>query len=372
MRVRRLLLAIFLCVIVFLLLITAWFSYRFFYVPINSTQKPILYVVSPGQPINQLAQGWHQAGQLPDPNFFILMAKLQRRLNKIKAGEYQLQPGATAWVLSKKLASGVVLLHKITFVEGWTFNQVMRALNTNPHLNHTLQEKDRATIMEILGSSQVNPEGMFYPDTYFFALGTKDTKILRMSYNLMQKKLQSAWQHRAASLPYQQPYDALIVASMIEKETALARERPLIAGVILQRLKIGMRLQIDATVIYGMGQNYQGTITRKDLAIDTPYNTYTRKGFPPSPIALPSISSIKAALHPQGDKALFYVARGDGSHIFTNDLQAHHQAIAAYLLPRKAVMYSISRRCVSPALMLNYWKLLGRSPQMTLVSEVKS
>ncbi|HVV68921.1 MAG TPA: endolytic transglycosylase MltG [Gammaproteobacteria bacterium] len=356
---RRWLLAGFLCVILLALLIIGWLSYRFFYVPISTASQPTLYIVSPGETISQLAFNLHQKDKLPDPRFFLLMAKLHGHVHSIRSGEYLLPVDITPRRLLQKINKGDVLLHKITFVEGWTFNQVMRAINANPYLQHTLQNKDPQTIMQTLGLSPENPEGMFYPDTYLFALGTKDTKILHMSYQLMQKRLQHLWSQRAANVPYQQPYEALIVASMIEKESAQAKERPLIAGVILRRLKIGMRLQIDATVIYGMGQNYSGAITRKDLQTDTPYNTYTRAGLPPTPIAMPSYTAIKAALHPQGDKALYYVAKGDGSHIFTDNLQAHHNAVAAWLLPKTALSYALSRRCVSAALMLNYLKLLA-------------
>lgn len=356
---RRLWLIIIFSAVLLTLLWLGWFSLRFFFTPIVASNQPLKILVSPGMTITQLAENLYGKGLLKDPHYFILLAKLRGQLTQLKAGEYLLAPDATPSQLLKKLVKGDILLHKITFVEGWTFQQIQNALAANPALTKTLQNQSPQDIMALLGHPGESPEGQFYPDTYLFSYGVKDSKILRMSFDLMQKKLNKAWQNRDPRIDafYRTPYQALIVASMIEKETALPKERPLIAGVIINRLQKGMRLQIDATVIYGLTNKHPGGLTHTDLMTDTPYNTYTRSGLPPTPIAVPGITSIEAALHPSITKALYYVAKGDGSHVFSNDLHAHHLAVQRYLLTRKLAL--TIPYCVSSELMQHLWKQLG-------------
>ncbi len=351
-------------VVLLTLLWLGWLSLRFFLFPMVATDRPLRIVVAPSITLTQLVEDLHHQGILKDPYYFMGVAKLHTHFTQLKAGEYLLPPHATPNEFLEKLLKGKILLHKITFVEGWTFQQMLKAMAANPALTHSLQNQSPQAIMASLGHPGESPEGQFYPSTYLFGFGVKDIKILRMSFDLMQKKLKLAWQKRDPSVDrfYQTPYQALIVASMIEKETALARERPMVAGVIINRLQKGMRLQIDATVIYGLAEKHPGGLTHTDLITDTAYNTYTRGGLPPTPIAMPGYTSIEAALHPKPTQALYYVAKGDGSHVFSNDLQAHHLAVQRYLLARKTSLNL--PYCISSALLLHFWQRLdiGSSP----------
>lgn len=360
------------------LIFALWLYILFNTSPISSDKNPITFIVPKNASVFEIANLLQTQGINQKTYYSLLLAKSLGRFNQIKAGEYQIAPDATPRQLIGKLAKGQRLLHKITFPEGWTFTQMMTALASEPRLSHTVQTN--ADVMKALGDSNENPEGMFYPDTYLFTLATKDTQIFSQAYDLMQKKLAQAWTERAQDLPYKTPYEALIVASLIEKEAFLAKERPIIAGVILRRLKIGMRLQIDAAVSYGLKteqKEAEGTknhrLTRSDLLADTPYNTYTRNGLPPTPIAMPGIASINAALHPASGTALYYVAKGDGSHIFSDSLQGHQTAVQAYraqqhlaedahyLQPYKEVSTSV-QLCISSQLLLGYWHaFLARS-----------
>jgi UPF0755 protein len=250
---------------------------------------------------------------------------------RIHAGEYQLPAGTTPLALLAKLVAGDVYLHQITFVEGSRFKDVLAALRAHPAVAAT--DLDAAAIMSALGAAGVHPEGQFFPETYRFPHGTSDVEILRVAHEALAAKLQDAWRSRAPGLALPTDYDALIVASIIEKETSLASERKLIAGVIHERLRRNMRLQMDPTVIYGLGDSFDGDLRRQDLERDTPYNTYTRAGLPPTPIALPGGLSIEAAVAPEVTGAIYYVAtgRGDGSHHFSATLEEHNRAVAAYL-----------------------------------------
>ena len=231
------------------------------------------------------------------------------------------------------MSDGDVSQAGITFIEGWTFRQIREALNSSEGIEHISMELTDAQIMERIGASESNPEGLFFPDTYYFVQGMSDIDILQRAYRTMQAKLQAAWDKKTQSLPYQSPYQALIMASIIEKETAKASERPLVAKVFLNRLKIGMRLQTDPTVIYGLGQKYEGNLHKVDLQNDTPYNTYTREGLPPTPIAMPGMASIEAALNPATQSsALYFVSKRDGSHAFSSSLEEHNRAVVRYQL----------------------------------------
>ncbi len=295
-------------------------------------QTPIAVVITPGTPLIALAWNLKRQGLLSDPNRFVWMARLRGDLSRVKAGEYILEPGMNPWQFLTRIVAGKVILHQVTIIEGWTFAEMMQAINNNPYLTHTLNGLDSQTIMTRLGLPNVQPEGQFYPDTYLFNRGTSDTTILKIAYNKMQNVLTTAWQKRDPHVPLQNPYQALIIGSLIEKETSVAQERTKIAGVIFRRLQKNMRLQIDPTVIYALGDQYQGKLTPQDLTFANPYNTYVNSGLPPTPIAIPSAASINAALHPAAGTALYYVATGYGGHVFSNTLQQQDAAIAKYLL----------------------------------------
>jgi UPF0755 protein len=338
-----------LCLGLFILLIVGWhyFSiYKYSNTPLvikTENHQPILFDVAPRISIENLAQHLYQQNVLQDPKKFIQLAQLRNADKHIQAGEYSIPSGITPQDLLTKFIRGDIFLHRFTIIEGWTFKQVMQSLSNNPAVNHTLADNLPQTVMKALGHTNQHPEGLFYPDTYLFKKGTKDVTLLRMSYRYMQKKLNKAWQSRDSKIPYQNAYQVLIAASLIEKESKLNPERPIVARVISNRLEKKMLLQIDAAVIYGLGENYTGKLTRASLSVNTAYNTYMNKGLPPTPIAMPSISAINAVLHPGSSKALYYVAKGDGSHVFSNTLQAHQNAIQKYLLPRKLEQMQLQR-----------------------------
>jgi UPF0755 protein len=233
------------------------------------------------------------------------------------------------------MAEGCVVQHMFTLVDGWTFAQVRAALAQAPKLRHTLQNLSDAQVAQRLGIDEPNPEGWLLPQTYAYVLGDSDLDVLRRAHAAMQRTLAADWAARAPGLPLRTPYQALILASIVEKESALASERPRIAGVFVRRLEIGMKLQTDPSVIYGLGAAYHGDITRKDLETDTAYNTYTRYGLPPTPICMPGAPALQAALHPAPGKALYFVARGNGTHQFSDTLQEQNQAVDKYILHRQ-------------------------------------
>lgn len=300
--------------------------------PLNVGPTPIVYQIKPGMTLQQVVGDLDARHVLAHPFYVLLYARLHGLSRRIKAGEYALRPGMTPVDMVRLFVSGKVFERSLTLVEGWTFQEMMSAVQANPYLDHTLNGLDRAAIMRRLGHPGVNPEGMFFPDTYHFPRGTTDVAFLERAYTTMQRHLHTQWEHRAKGLPLSDPYQALILASIIEKETAVPSERARIAGVFVRRLEKGMRLETDPTVIYGLGASYQGRLTRADLARDTPYNTYLHKGLPPTPIANPGLASIHAALHPVIDGSLYFVARGDGTHQFSRTYQGQLRAIRRYLL----------------------------------------
>ena len=261
------------------------------------------------------------------PLWFKIIAYEQKVLNRLKAGDYQLTVGLTTPEILALFVQGKSRQYSITFPEGWNFKQVLQALNDNPQIKNTLNSHDYQGLMIKLDSPYQHPEGLFFPDTYFFDKNTTDIAILKRAYQKMQQVLTVEWQNKETGLPLKNAYQALILASIVEKETGVARERPEIAGVFVRRLHIGMLLQTDPTVIYGMGDAYQGNIRRKDLRKPTIYNTYVIKGLPPTPIAMAGQHAIHSALHPAQGKALYFVARGDGSHVFSATLRAHNNAV---------------------------------------------
>jgi len=270
----------------------------------------------------------------PEP--FVLMTRVLGLQSRLKSGNYEFKAGVTPYEVLQKLALGDVNEYVATIVEGWTFRRMRAELDANPALKHdTLGMSDAAVLAAIGGSASApqaaSAEGMFFPDTYLFDKNTSDLQVYRRAYRLMQKRLNAAWAARSPGLPYKSPYEALTMASLVEKETGKASDRPLVAAVFANRLRIGMPLQTDPTVIYGMGDAYDGHLRKRDLQTDTAYNTYTRRGLPPTPIALPGAASIEAALNPAATNALYFVSRGDGSSVFSDTLDAHNRAVDRYI-----------------------------------------
>jgi len=286
-----------------------------------------------GEPLALTARRLAERGLLTHPSVFTLYARVVGADARIRAGEYDVPAGTTPRGLLALLESGAVVRRSVTVVEGWTFADLRRALERAPGLEQTLAGRDDPDVMEVLGESGLAPEGLFFPDTYLYERGATDLSVLRQARARMQRELDAAWQKRAADLPLEDPYQALILASIVEKETALAAERPRIAGVFTERLRIGMRLQTDPSVIYGLGDAYDGNLRKTDLLSDGPYNTYTRAGLPPTPIALPGQQALMAAVRPDERDELYFVATGlpDGSHEFSRTLAEHERAVARYL-----------------------------------------
>lgn len=310
-----------------------WWSRNWLRTPVATLQEPTIFEVPRGASLRAVASSLAERGLLDRPQVWIAWARLAGRAGDLKAGEYELRPGLTPQQILERLSSGEVLLHSVTFIEGSNFAAVRAALAANDAVRQDHANESDADIMTALEAAELHPEGQFFPDTYQFPRGTSDLELLRIAYARMQEELARAWESRAPDLPLAGPYEALILASIVEKETALERERAQIAGVFIERLRRGMRLQTDPAVIYGMGQAYDGNIRRADLSRDTPYNTYTRAGLPPTPIAMPSAESLRAVVQPDVSGALFFVAtgEGDGSHYFSRTLAEHNQAVRRYL-----------------------------------------
>jgi UPF0755 protein len=311
----------------------AWWSNKWLQQPIAGLQEKMTFEVPRGASMRSVATALNARGLLDQPQIWVAWSRLTRNDSRLKAGEYELQPGLTPRGLLALLSSGQVLLHSITFIEGSTFADVRNALAANEAVLTANANRSDAEIMRALGEPGVHPEGQFFPDTYRFPRGTTDLELLTIAHRRLQDELRDAWEKRARDLPLASSYEALILASIVEKETALEQERAQIAGVFVERLRRGMRLQTDPTVIYGMGLSYAGNIRRADLSRDTPYNTYTRPGLPPTPIAMPSRESLQAAVQPDATGALFFVATGagDGSHYFSKTLAEHNLAVRRYL-----------------------------------------
>jgi len=263
---------------------------------------------------------------------FELLARSLGKVRDIKAGSYEITQPVTPLQLLEKLTRGDVTQAEIRLIEGWTFAQFRAALDASPHLRHETTGLDDAQILARLKASETHPEGLFFPDTYLFGKGSSDLAVLRRSYRAMQRHLKEEWDARDPGVPYRTPYEALVMASIVEKETGQAGERDMIAGVLVNRLRIGMRLQVDPTIIYGLGATYDGNLKRNHLTEDGPYNTYTRAGLPPTPIAMPGLASLRAALRPQKTDAMYYVSRNDGSSQFSRTLEEHNRAVSRYQL----------------------------------------
>lgn len=300
--------------------------------PLGVSERGVEFTVSPGASIGTIAAELEAQGVLRSALYLRAYARLHGLASQIKVGEYRIAPGGTPRTLMEKLVAGRVIQYALTIVEGWTFRQMLDAVHGHDKLEHTLEGLGDAEIMARLGHSGEPPEGRFFPDTYYFPRSTSDVTFLKRAYETMEKKLREAWEKRVPDLPLDSPYQALILASIIEKETGLAGERREIAGVFVRRLRKGMLLQTDPTVIYGMGENFDGDLRRQDLETDTPYNTYLRKGLPPTPICLPGAASLAAAVNPAPGDALYFVGKGDGSHVFSRTLKEHNRAVREYQL----------------------------------------
>jgi UPF0755 protein len=302
--------------------------------PLQVPEQGVNYVLAPGTSFGAMAKDLERRGLISSALYFRIIARWDDKAHRIRAGEYHIAVGTKPEQLLDQMVAGKVISYSFTLVEGWTFQQVLEAVREQEALQGTFENLTAEAIMERLGHPGEHPEGRFLADTYHFPRGTTDLALLQRAYGAMQEFLQQEWDRRAADLPFKTPYEALILASIVEKETAVAEERPQIAGVFIRRLRKGMKLQTDPTVIYGMGERFDGNIRRRDLSENTPYNTYVHRGLTPTPISMPGRDAIRAVLHPADGKSLYFVAKGDGSHYFSATLQEHNKAVRKYQLKR--------------------------------------
>ncbi|MDZ7754274.1 MAG: endolytic transglycosylase MltG [Gammaproteobacteria bacterium] len=304
--------------------------------PIRVPDEGLIYEIPQGVSFRTIMQDLARRGIVAKPFYLRVEARYSGDAGRIKAGEYLLNPGLTHRQLLDELVRGEVIQHTLTLVEGWTFPEMMAAVAGHDKLQARLSESDPEAVMAALGRAGEHPEGRFLPETYHFPKGTTDVAFLAQAYRAMERVLAEEWSQREVDLPYETPYEALIMASIVEKETGQAGERSEVAGVFVRRLRRGMRLQTDPTLIYGLGADFDGNLRRVDLRTDTPYNTYTRHGLPPTPIAMPGRAAIHATLHPAGGEALYFVSRGDGTHHFSATLREHQNAVNEYQRGRRS------------------------------------
>lgn len=307
-------------------------GYGYWYVssPLPVAALPLEVEIPRGAGLRAAVGQLQKAGIAVRPYEFELLARALGHERDIKAGSYEIAQPVTPLQLLEKLTRGDVTQAEVRLIEGWTFAQFRAALAASAYLRQDSVNLTDAEILAKLEASETHPEGLFFPDTYLFAKGTSDLAVLRRAYRAMQRHLEAQWEARDSSVPYGNAYEALIMASIIEKETGRADERELVAGVLVNRLRIGMRLQADPTIIYGLGASFDGNLRRSHLQQDGPYNSYTRAGLPPTPIAMPGLASLRAALRPGRTDALYYVSRGDGSSQFSRTLEEHNRAVWKY------------------------------------------
>jgi UPF0755 protein len=318
-----------------LIALVAAAGYAVWYVgsPVRIGQYPVEVEIPRGAGFRAALEQLEKAGVRIRRYEFELLARSLGKVRQIKAGSYEIATPVTPVQLLDKLTRGDVTQADVRLIEGWTFAQFRAALDASPYLRHDTRGLSDAQILERLRAPQTHPEGLFFPDTYLFGKGSSDLAVLRRSYRAMARHLKEEWEARdATAVPYRTPYEALIMASIIEKETGQAGERDLIGGVLVNRLRIGMRLQVDPTIIYGLGASFDGNLRRGHLAEDGPYNTYTRAGLPPTPIAMPGLASLRSAMRPGKTDAMYYVSRNDGSSHFSRTLEEHNRAVAKYQL----------------------------------------
>ena len=328
LRLRRLFFALVAMTVVCLAGFVYWAQ-----APVIGEGSFVEFTVERGNGPAAIAQQLNQSGVSMNSTLFSVMARSTGKAGKIKPGPYELRPGESPWKLLGKLVRGEIAQTSITIIEGWTFRQMRQAVGAQPFLKHDTAKLTDAQLLEKIGVEDYqHPEGLFFPDTYMIAKGASDLQLFRHAHEHLVKRLSALWEKRATGLPYKTPYQALIMASIIEKETGRSADRGLIASVFVNRLRKGMRLQTDPTVIYGMGEAFDGNLRKRDLKRDTPYNTYTRRGLPPTPIALPGMQSLQASLNPEPSDALYFVAKGDGASHFSSSLREHNNAVIQYQL----------------------------------------
>jgi UPF0755 protein len=313
----------------------AWNHYerRWLQSPISGLVAPVEFDVPRGSSLTSVARRLEASGLMDRPGSWLRYARRKGLATRLKAGEYRLQPGTSPTMLLDQFVAGAVILHAVTLPEGWTFRQALAAIQSHPQVKAELKGLSDAQILARLGMRDAHPEGLFFPDTYRFPRGATDRELLRQAHERLESELAGAWSRRAEGLPLDSPYEALILASLVEKETGAPEERPLIAGVFINRLRKGMRLQTDPSVIYGLGEKFDGDLRRRDLEADTAYNTYLRAGLPPTPIALAGRESLEAAVRPTTTGSLYFVATGlgDGRHYFAATLDAHNANVSRHL-----------------------------------------
>jgi len=298
--------------------------------PLALASPAVELSIEPGTPPREVAAAWVRAGVQADPDWLYAWFRFSGDARRIRAGSYEIEPGATPRSLLARMVQGDEAFERLRLIEGWTFRQLRAALAAAPHLKQQGAAMTEAELMAALGLPGVPAEGRFFPDTYLYSRGVSDLTVLRRAAAMQAKRLSEVWATRRADLPLQTPEQALVLASIVEKETGRPADRGQIAGVFINRLRIGMPLQTDPTVIYGLGAAFDGNLRKRDLLTDTPYNTYTRRGLPPTPIAMPGLAALRAAVQPDATQALYFVARGDGSSVFSADLAAHNRAVNQY------------------------------------------
>lgn len=304
----------------------AWWANR----PLSLPNAPIEVIIKPNSSVPSVARQVRSGGVPIDARLFELLARLTGRGAVLKAGGYRFEQGVTPMAVIDRIARGEVNHHVLTVIEGWEFKRMRAAIDAHPALRHDTRGMSEADLLKAIGATETSAEGLFFPDTYLFARGSSDIELYRHAYRAMQRRLNEAWNARAPGLPYRTPYEALILASIVEKETGRPVDRPMIAAVFINRLRKNMLLQTDPTVIYGIGEVFDGNLRKRDLLADTPYNTYTRPGLPPTPISLPGLASLTAVTTPAATDALYFVARGDGTSHFSTTLPEHNRAVDQY------------------------------------------
>ncbi|SEF51283.1 UPF0755 protein [Nitrosospira multiformis ATCC 25196] len=308
---------------------SAWVGYRVSK-PVELPIVPYEFSIEQGSSVKTIASQLAYAGVLPDAWSFVLLSRLMGVATSLKAGDYELTASISPFQLLQRITRGDSSQSEIRFIEGWTFSQLRRILDEHPALRHQTTHLSNAEILRLIGATETAAEGLFFPDTYFFARGSSDVAVLKRAYRAMRNHMDSAWAQRAANLPLKDPYEALILASIVEKETGREDDRGMVAAVFINRLRSRMLLQTDPTVIYGLGDKFDGNLRKKDLLSDQEYNTYIRPGLPPTPIALPGLASIRAVLNPATTDALYFVAKGNGESHFSSNLSDHNRAVSKY------------------------------------------
>ena len=304
----------------------AWWLHR----PLDLAAASVELSIESGTSPREVARGWVDAGVQTSPRLLYEWFRWSGQARRIRAGSYEIETGATPRSLLEKMVQGDEALEAVRLIEGWTFRQFRQALARAPHLKQLSAGMTEAELMAAIGAPGQSAEGRFFPDTYLYSRGVSDLTVLKRAHRAMSERLAAVWAERAEDLPLRSPDEALILASIVEKETGVEADRAQIAGVFVNRLRIGMPLQTDPTVIYGLGEAFDGNLRKRDLQQDTPWNTYTRHGLPPTPIAMPGLAALRAAVRPQDTRALYFVARGDGSSAFSQTLEDHNRAVNRY------------------------------------------